>query len=110
MGFKNSNRDCSNYDIEMDLSSNITEDSSGHIKTSLRSWKRLLRNSNSISSSEDNEKPLLHIRIKCPNSESSSLESPIHKKLAIESDQPFFEGTAKILSLNYRRLGILEAV
>lgn len=93
MAFKNSNGDFSNCDIEMELSPNISEDSLGHIKTSLRSWKRLLRNSNPISSLEDNKKSLLHSHIKQPNSESSSLESPIHKKLAIEGDQLFFGGT-----------------
>jgi len=42
-------RECLNGDIEMELSPNISEDSSGHINTSLRSWKWLLRNSNPTS-------------------------------------------------------------
>ena len=79
--FENLNGKCLNGDIEMELSPNISEDSSGHIKTNLQSWKRLLR----ISIPMDNEKPIFQTHIKQSSSSSSLAESLIHKKLAIES-------------------------
>ena len=87
MEFENLNGACLNCDMEMDLSPNITADSLGHIKTSLLSWKRILRNSNPISSFVANEKPLVQTHIKWTSSDPSSIESSIHKKLAIESTQ-----------------------
>ena len=83
--FENLNSDFLNNDIEMELSPNISEDSLGHIKTSLQSWKQLLRNSNPTLLSIDNEKPMFQTHIKRTSSSSSSVESLIHKKLAIES-------------------------
>ena len=71
--------------IDMELSPNVSEDSSGHTKTSLRSWKRLLGNSNPTSLSIDNKKPVFQTHIKRTSSRSSSVESQIHKKLATES-------------------------
>ena len=85
MEFENLNGECLNSDIEMELSPNISEDSSGHIKTNLQSWKRLLRNSNPISIPVDNEKPIFQTHFKQSSSSSSLAESLIHKKLAIKS-------------------------
>lgn len=61
------------------------EEFSSHIKTSLRSWKRLLRNSNPTPLLVDSEKPMFQTHSKQTNSISPSVEHPRPKKLAIES-------------------------
>ena len=81
---ENLNKEYLVEDIEMELPQDCSEDSSGHIKTSLRSWKQLLRNSNPKPIPIDNEKPIFQTHIKRTNSNSSSDEYPRPKKLAIE--------------------------
>ena len=81
---ENLNGECLIEDIEMELSPDCSEESLGHIKTSLRSWKRLMRNPNPNPLPVDSKKPMFPTHIKWSNSNSSSIEYPRPKKLAIE--------------------------
>ena len=67
----------------MEISPNTAEDFSGHNKLSLRSWKRILRKSNNLSSPE--VQPIFLHPTKRPFT-ASSLESPTHKKQALDCD------------------------
>ena len=68
----------SNVDVEMEITPNISEDFSGYNKSSLRSWKRIMRNSNN-QSSPNIQNNYVH-PTKCPSVVPSPLESPAHKK------------------------------
>ena len=68
----------SNVDVEMEITPNISEDLSGYNKSSLRSWKRIMRNSNN-QSSPDIQNNYVHLT-KCPSVVPSPLQSPAHKK------------------------------
>ena len=57
-GIENLNTDCLVEDIEMELPRDCSEDFSGHIKTNLRSWKRVLRKLGSKSIPTESEKLL----------------------------------------------------
>ena len=67
----------------MEISPNTVEDFSGHNKLSLRSWKHILRKSNNLSSPE--VQTIFSHPTKHPFTV-SSLESPAHKKQALNSD------------------------
>ena len=64
MELENLNGECLVEYIEMELFPDHSEEFSGHIKTSLRSWKWLLRNSNPNPLPVDSEKPMLKTHIK----------------------------------------------
>ena len=83
-GIENSNTECLVEDTEMELPRDCSEDFLGHIKTNLRSWKRVLRKSSSKSIPTESEKFLCQTHIKRTNPNSSSVENPRPKKLAIE--------------------------
>ena len=67
-----------------EISPNLFEDLSGCNKSSLRSWKRFLRNSNSIKSPEAQNISLLPN--KCHPTVDSLIESFAPKKQTIDSD------------------------
>nr|POE81061.1 hypothetical protein CFP56_55212 [Quercus suber] len=80
---KNLGGDFSNCDVKMELSPSIVEDYPGK-KSSLHSWKRILRQSNNPSSTKAHESPshsLKHSQSNC-----SQQGSPVLKKLAVECD------------------------
>lgn len=73
-----------NGDIEMDFIPNECEDLPGQKKSSLRSWKCILRSSNNQASIDDS--PNLPCSAKRTSSEYSSLDSHVHKKQILSTD------------------------
>ena len=74
----------SNGDMEMDFIPNECEDLQGQKKSSLRSWERILRNSNNQASIDDS--PNLPCLAKRTSSDYSSLDSHVHKKQILSTD------------------------
>jgi len=69
----------------MELSPTIMEDYLEHKKkSSLQSWKRILQQSNIVSSTEAHETP--SYPLKRPQLDCSQQGSPVFKKLAVECD------------------------
>lgn len=83
-GVENSNIESLVEDTEMELPRDCSEEFSVHTKTNLRSWKRVLRKSSSKPIPTESEKLLCQTHIKRTNPNSSSVENPRPKKLAIE--------------------------
>ena len=83
-GVENLNTESLVEDTEMELNRDCSEDISVHTKTNLRSWKRVLRKSSSKPTPTESEEVLCQTHIKRTNSNSSSVEYPRPKKLAIE--------------------------
>ena len=83
-GVENLNTESLVEDTEMELNRDCREDISVHTKTNLRSWKRVLRKSSSKPTPTESEEFLCQTHIKRSNSNSSSVEYPRPKKLAIE--------------------------
>lgn len=72
------NEESSNGDMELDSQPNKGEDFPDQKKSSLRSWKRILRSSNNQAATEVS--PKLPCLSKCTPSKHSSLDSHTHKK------------------------------
>ena len=68
----------------MEITTNFPEDLLGHNKSSLRSWKCMLRDPNN-QSSIDVLNHSSHLA-KCPSTVSTPLDSPTHKKQVIGRD------------------------
>ena len=74
----------SNIDVEMEITRNFPEDLSGHNKSSLQSWQRILRDPNN-QSSIDVLNHSSHLA-KRSSTVSIPLDSPTHKKQVIGRD------------------------
>lgn len=70
--------------MEMDFIPNECEDLPVQKKSSIRSWKRILRSSNNQASIDDS--PNLPCSTKRTSSEYSSLDSHVHKKQILSTD------------------------
>lgn len=73
-----------NTNLNRKNSNDECEDLQGQKKSSLRSWERILRNSNNQASIDDS--PNLPFSAKRTSSEYSSLDSHVHKKQILSTD------------------------
>ena len=117
---QNSIEENSNSNKKMECNSNSAEDSSGKKDSYLRSWKRILQNSNTQNSLKNLSElqPLgklslsfsfdpSHIKKQAICSNNSSVSQKAIGGNSLTSPPP---SIMKILSLNCRRLGISEAI
>lgn len=96
MDNKNLNGGYSKGDMEMEIIPNDSEDLPGQKKSSLRSWKRILRSSSNHASPDDSS--CLQHSAKRTSSEYCPLGSQVHKKHILSTDsvsvsQSFIRGT-----------------